>query len=700
MRRNRPRTSTSLVGHPPPQGSRDAAKRWGIVLAAASVLLWSPSVSGANSAAAGRHEQCLQHLKKVAADISARSLANPGTLEDWKRERASLRLQLLDMLGLNPLPERAPLRAEITGRFERAAYRVESLVFQSRPGLYVTGNFYVPKDPATPLPAVIYVCGHDPHPMGAKVRYQDRAVWFAEHGFACLILDTLEFGEVPGLHHGIHDLNLWNWLSRGYTPAGVEVWNAMRAVDYLETRGEVDRNRIGLTGISGGGATTWFTAAVDERIAVAAPVCATYTLGSQAAHWVAAGQCDCIYFNNTFQSDLPVVAALIAPRPLLICSGRKDGDFPPDGYHEVYRRAKRVYDLYEGAGTGVERIREVDDDVGHTDAPLFRKEARQWMNRWLRGDASPVAIEPNPVEPRESAETLTCLQNLPPGAINYRIHDEFVPTAHPETSVTAKEWRDRREVLLRELSDKVFRWFPRDPIPFETRVGRDTGGWAARYADCKEVTFDTEPGVAIRARLFKPRSISDKTPLLILVKRPGDSIYAMDLDELLPLLGRHTVLVLNPRLTEHPVAAAEYAEIERTCAWAGRTIASLQVWDILRAVEWALTEEKVPCGSVSLYGRGGMGILSLYAGVLDSRIGRVVLKEPPVTHRDGPALLNVLRITDIPEVAGAFAPRPLVVLGAIPAAFDASRTIYALQGQGEQISAAGSLPEALEVWRD
>src|SRR5439155_518737 len=110
----------------------------------------------------------------------------------------------------------------------------------------------------------------------------DRAIWFASHGFACLVLDTLEFGEVAGIHHGTHDLNMWHWLSLGYTPAGVEVWNAIRALDYLATRPEVDKQRIGLTGISGGGAMTWYTAAVDERIGAAAPVCSTFTFGSKA----------------------------------------------------------------------------------------------------------------------------------------------------------------------------------------------------------------------------------------------------------------------------------------------------------------------------------------------------------------------------------------------------------------------------------
>src|SRR5436189_53122 len=291
---------------------------------------------------------------------------------------------------------------------------------QSLPGLYVTGSFYVPNRSSDPLPTILYLCGHSPHPLGAKSDYQDRAIWFASNGYACLVLDTLEFGEVPGLHHGIHDLNMWHWLSLGYTPAGTEVWNAIRALDYLETRPEVDRRKIGMTGISGGGAITWYTAAVDERVTAAAPVCSTYTFGSQAAHWVAAGQCDCIYFHNTYLEDFPIVGALIAPRPLIMLSGRKDPDFPPDGYHEVFRNVKRIYDLHAGLNASSDRVKEVDDDVGHSDVPLFLKEAREWMNRWLK-KGNPSYSEGQ--FEKEKAEDLAVLSKLPSDAINYKIHN-------------------------------------------------------------------------------------------------------------------------------------------------------------------------------------------------------------------------------------------------------------------------------------
>jgi hypothetical protein len=657
----------------------------------------------------GRHERFLQFLKKTAADISARSLSHVRSLEDWERQRPAARRQLLYMLGLEPLPERTPMQAQITGTLPRPDYRIEKIVFQSLPGLYVTGNLYLPEGESvrkkeengkpSSLPTVLYVCGHSPHPLGAKWDYQDRAAWFVRHGYVCFVLDTLEFGEVPGLHHGIHDLNMWNWLSLGYTPVGVEVWNALRALDYLESRPEVDRHRVGMTGISGGGVVTWFTAAVDERIAAAVPVCSTYTFGSQAAHWVAAGQCDCIYFHNTFLTDSPLVGALIAPRPLLLCSGRRDGCFPPDGYHDVYRRVRRIYDLYAPPGGASDRIKEVDDDVGHSDAPLFLKEARQWMDRWLKSDAAPVENQPAPEAPREKAEDLACLSRLPADAVNYKIHDLFIPTAACVQETSLERWEERRRRLMQELQEKVFRWFPQERIPFAAKAGGWDGGWAARYADYQEFLLDSEPGVPIRAQLLQPKDRSTRTPLLLYAKRPGDSIYFLDLDELLPLLGRCAVLILNPRQTEHPVSAFAYAEIARTASWIGRTVAAMQVWDILRAAEWVTGEQGLTPDSIRLYGKGEMGIVALYAGLFDARVQQVILKDPPASHWQGPALLNVLRITDLPEVAGAFAPRRLTFLREVPSAFDSAQSLYQLYGCPDHLTCAGSLPEALEIWK-
>lgn len=652
----------------------------------------------AQESAAQRHTMATNQIIKVAKDISSKCLSDIQTLDDWKRRRVELRRELLEMLGLDPLPLRTPMKPEITGTIERNGYRIEKIVFQSLPGLYVTANFYLPKGPVKKLPAILYLCGHSPHPLGAKFTYQDRAIWFASHGYVCLVLDTLEFGEVAGIHHGTHDLNMWNWLSLGYTSAGAEVWNAIRALDYLETRPEVDKHQIGLTGISGGGAMTWYTAAVDDRITVAAPVCSTFTFGSQAEQWLASGQCDCIYFHNTYSWDFPIVGALIAPRPLLIISGQKDTIFPPDGYHAVFQRTKRIYDLYAGGNS--DRIRELDDNVGHSDPPLFLRGARQWMQRWLKSDATELPLETNS-PPLETAANLACLTQMPSDAINFKIQDRFTVVAKLKKPTSRRAWDHRRSELMALLKEKVFRWFPTESISFETKVSRSTGGWLARngYADYKDVSFQTEEGARIRAQLLTPKDHQANAPLLVYSKRSIDSISFMDVDDILPVLGRCSVLIVNPRFTEKALTPSEFADIERTAVWTGRTIEAMQVWDILRAVRWAMDEEKVPVSTVVVYGKDEMGVLGLYASLFDERIKQVIVNNPPASHWQGPALLNVLRVTDIPEIAGALAPRRLTSLTKLPEAFEQTRRLFKIQNASEQFVQSDSLPEALEVWK-
>ena len=103
------------------------------------------------------------------------------------------------------------------------------------------------------------------------MHYQHHGIWFAKNGYVCLIIDTIQLGEIEGIHHGTYSKNRWWWISRGYTPAGVEAFNSMRAIDYLISRPEVDASRLGVTGRSGGGIYSWWLSAIDERIKVTVP---------------------------------------------------------------------------------------------------------------------------------------------------------------------------------------------------------------------------------------------------------------------------------------------------------------------------------------------------------------------------------------------------------------------------------------------
>jgi cephalosporin-C deacetylase-like acetyl esterase len=633
-----------------------------------------------------------RYLARRAAEITSDNLAALQNAPGWERRRSEVRRQLLYMLGLDPLPARTPLQARITGGFEGEGYRVENIVFESMPGLYVTGNLYLPKSVAAPVPAVVYVCGHSPGPVGAKVHYQYHGTWYARHGYAAFLLDTIEYGELPGIHHGLHNLGMWNWLSLGYTPAGPEVWNAMRALDYLETRREVDARRAAITGVSGGGAITWYTAAVDERFQAVAPVCATWTAEDQAAEDAVKENCDCIYFPNTYQLDFPAVAALIAPRPLRILSARRDEMFPPVGYHEVYQRARL---LYEAAGAG-EKIAEDDQDAPHGDGLPLRQYAREWVVRWL-GGASSAAVkdEGKPIE----AARLRVLDRRPGDAINDSIQTKFIHTAALRPPASLAAWKKRRAGLLAELRDEVFRGFPKTKAPFSLWRAKETG-WTNLYADSWNVEFTTEEGVRVTGQLFVPRGPARARPVLIQVKGAADIVYPVDYDLILPALGNHVVLVLHPRGVDCPVDNFRMATIKRTAALVGATLESMQVWDILRSVDFLAEEAKLPLESVSVYGRGEMGALALYAAAFEPRIMRVIVEDPPGSHWQGPALLNVLRVTDLPEAAALLAPREIVSLTPLPSAYRYTRRIFGLYGKQGGIREAGSLGKALRVWEN
>ncbi len=387
------------------------------------------------------------YFRRQVGEIADASLADVRTRADWERIRPEMRRRFLDMLGLWPLPPRTELHPVVTGKLETDDYTIEKLHFQSMPGLYVTANLYVPKNLKAPAPAVLYVCGHgkvivDGVSYGNKCYYQHHPAWFASHGYVCLIVDTLELGEIQGVHHGTFELDRWWWQTVGYTPAGVECWNAIRALDYLETRKEVDPKRLGVTGRSGGGATSWWVAAADDRVQCIIPVAGITDLQNHICEGedprykdgVISGHCDCMYMSNTYRWDFTEVMALCAPRPLLLENGDHDYIFPKDGFRRLSAKVQRLYDLY-GAGDHF-KLFETDDP--HKDTPELRLEAYRWMNHWLKHDDGEV-VEPEPkkFDPKQ----LKVFDKLPDDAINATLDEVFRKPAVIDLPRAARPWR-------------------------------------------------------------------------------------------------------------------------------------------------------------------------------------------------------------------------------------------------------------------
>jgi dienelactone hydrolase len=369
-----------------------------------------------------------EYFRRTTRRLADNCLAEVKTLDDWQRLRPQLRQQLFEMLGLWPLPEKADLDATITGTVDGNTFVVEKLQFQSRPGLYITANFYRPKAIDKPLPAILYLCGHgnvkkDGVSYGSKTFYQHHAAWFARHGYCCLILDTLQLGEIEGTHHGTYRLGQWWWVSRGYTPAGVEAWNCIRALDYLQTRSEVNPAKIGVTGRSGGGAYTWWTAALDDRPACIVPVAGITDLTNHVVDGCVEGHCDCMYMVNTYGWDFAAVAALAAPRPLLFSNTDKDPIFPLDGVERTHAKLKRIYQLHNAA----DKLGLLITEGPHKDMQDLQVPAFRWFARWLKGvpDEPVTQVADKAFEPKQ----FKVFTELPADQKNKTAHEWFVPTS-------------------------------------------------------------------------------------------------------------------------------------------------------------------------------------------------------------------------------------------------------------------------------
>ncbi len=362
-------------------------------------------------------------------DLSNAELA-AVTPENWPDLKSQWRGELLEMLGLAPLPEKNDLQVTIAGSHHPEGLTIERLHYQSRPGLYVTANMYLPdgQPPKSGWPAVVYVCGHAHvedagRKLGNKAGYHHHGLWFARHGVACLMIDTVQLGELHGEHHGTYRLGRWDWISRGYTPAGVEAWNAIRAIDVLENHPGIDANSIGITGRSGGGAYSWFAAALDERIKVAVPVAGITDLRNHIVDDCVEGHCDCMYFVNYFGWDYSRLAALVAPRPVLLANSDSDGIFPLDGVLRVHRDLSQLY----GKLGASQNLGLLLTPGPHKDTQELQVGAFRWLLKTLTGED--VVIDQAALKELEPEQLAVFQRELPADERVAAAGQWFVPTA-------------------------------------------------------------------------------------------------------------------------------------------------------------------------------------------------------------------------------------------------------------------------------
>jgi len=600
------------------------------------------------------HEQTRQLTDRTFADID--------TLQDWQQKRDEHRRQLLEMLGLDPMPEKTPLEAAVTGTHERSGVIVENVHFQAMPGLYVTGNLYRPADQQGPLPAILYVCGHarvksDGISYGNKARYQHHGGWFARNGYVCLTIDTVQLGEIEGIHHGTYREKMWWWNNRGYSSAGVEAYNCVRALDYLQSRPEVDGERIGVTGRSGGGVYSWWVAAIDERIKVAVPVAGITSLKNHVVDGCVEGHCDCMFMVNTYRWDFPMVAALVAPRPLLITNSDKDRIFPLDGVVDVYNKARKIYALY-GA---TENLGLQISEGPHKDTQELRIAAFRWMNRFLRDETELISTTATPLFDKTE---LRVFDELPEEERVSNIHESFVPKV--EAGDVAIESDSKANEIIKTLRQKTFAGWPDQPESLDIAVEKS----AEDYPNARSVRFTSQSPFRLTMYWFESKGDAKQPVEVRVLDQKGWSEWAPALaaifpdqisgvaknesqaERLLPASLSQDVVFVVPRGIGPTAWSSDErtrTHIRRRFMLLGQTLAGMQIYDVVRGLQ-AIDQRITDGAMLRVSASGDAAMMAAYASLMVDCVDRLDLSELPESNRDAPDLLNVSRFIELPDV--------------------------------------------------
>jgi cephalosporin-C deacetylase-like acetyl esterase len=614
-----------------------------------------------------------------------------------------LREGFLETLG--EFPQRTPLNAQVVGTIKRDGYRLEKIIFESQPKFYVTAALFLPEREKyePPYPGVLVPCGHA-REAKAYTSYQTMGALLALNGMAALVFDPIDQGERMQIvdERGKYPF----WGTRGHTMTGVgsillgrntawfEVWDGMRAIDYLQAREEVDGQRIGCTGNSGGGTQTSYLMALDGRIKAAVPSCyitsferLLQTIGVQDAE-------QNIYGQLSFGMGHADYLMMQAPTPILICAATKDF-FDIGGTWDSYRYAKRLFSRMGFA----ERIDLMENDAEHNYNQLQREAAARWLSRWLRGEDKPIA-EPS-IELIKEEEMQCSPQGqvmLMEGARSvYDLNKEYERQLARKrqqfwsSRSRAEELEKVREIAgIRRLSE-----LPEPKVEQRGKVERD-----GYHID--KLIIKPEKGIYLAALWFVPEKVqAEKVVLYIHEKGMVAEAQAGGEIEKLVKAGK-IVLAVDVRGTGEtqqdgqgyfkPNFGGDGQDVY-TAYLLGRSYVGMRAEDVLVCALYAAQKGIAGQeGRIDLMARGNVGIPALHAAALEPELfGSVQLSRMLVswsnviqTRQTQNQLVNTvhgaLSIYDLEDLRASLPADKIEVINSIDAAGKAIKGIIVLDG--------------------
>lgn len=524
-------------------------------------------------------------LRKQVVSMSKRT--PPTTVAAFELERKRRKAELLKSLGLDPIPPKTPLNARITGVIQRPGYKIEKLVFESRPRFYVTCHVYKSDSaPAGKLPVIVDVNGHWAHKKGED-RLQLRCAFQALRGYLVIAVDSPGHsfeGNSLIERRSEGDHNDFMLVEGGSNATGYYVWDAIRALDYMATRPDADMGHIGLTGASGGGLATLYTFAADDRYSAAVPV--VYMASMEQAP---DNGCLCNHVPGTCQiGDRSDVLAIQAPKPVYIMGAQNDGEFPPGATLLTHKKVQKEWALF-----GKESDTLVQVFAGPHDYNQPMREAMVgFFDKYLKGvgDGSPVPQPPIEVFDPEDRQFLVLDPPMD------------------------------RERTMRDLSKEYLDTAPAS-VP-ANRALEVNGGVPARSGlkyrengdgQKRSVTFESEPGLVTPGVLFVPAG--KVKGVRIYVSDNGKQAEIADRSGEVPAADGYVQLFIDV------LGTGELADIElRYPVYMGRSVPFIGGWQLVRAAE-AMHKYS---GKIEVIGKGpACSQAVMFAGLMDDSFAKV-----------------------------------------------------------------------------
>ncbi|MDG2522114.1 acetylxylan esterase [Caulobacter segnis] len=625
---------------------------------AAGLSLLALLAGGAHAAEPTGRDQLIRYIDGLAdSQLKAREaeLAAVDTSAKMDARKAKLRQTILDLIGGLPA-ERTPLKARMTGGYQADGYRVEKVVYESLPGYFVTANVYVPTAGKGPFPAVLITPGHSPDGKAGD-RFGGN---LAKAGILALIYDEIGMGErlqhydpelgesKVGRPTGEHSMAYWQTVPVGDHVSRYFIWDAMRGLDYLQARADVDGARLGALGCSGGGTVTAFLTALDERVKAAASACYVNTFrhvlagpGPQEAEqsppgFIAAGL------------DVPDWVELAAPRPYAIVSTEADF-FPFEGARTAYEEARRIWGLY-GAQ---DRISWITGPGGHGNLAPVGDKIVGFFSRWLNNDTTlRPFVDIRPPRPEDNLVTATgqvstALKGVTLQQVNQARAAKVAPAA--KTAIPL----DRLRADIRAVTNA------RTPA-IKLSAGQGTcvlSGSPAGDLHCR--LTGTQGGGRKRALL-----ITGRPEQLAAARAQTDALAANGwLVMELPARGSGGTEEIKSALL------GDWNLLSLRAMLAGESVLGLRTDDVTGAVAVLSQRDDVQSG-VAVYALGAMAPAALHAAVLDERITSLTLDGALASYRfavdrpiqrDLPEVLpfGVLRKYDLIDLTTSLGSRPV-----------------------------------------